>query len=201
MSGRDTGFQKKKKTIKRFEEEMKMKKLIATLLALVLAVSMTAALAEETAGQTFKNDIRFNMDMDQVIQLVNRPNYEIEEEKTRGTTNFWELEYENVTDDNGFAADVKYLFVGNSLVAIHFDMAKGISYEQVKADLTPVYGEAVPFDAAKIGNGKYAVDDDGDLKDCREMIEAEGVTVVLEQDHDGDVDVTFLDLTAAYINN
>ena len=33
------------------------------------------------------------------------------------------------------------------------------------------------------------------------MIEAEGVTVVLEQDHDGDVDVTFLDLTAAYINN
>ena len=59
----------------------------------------------------------------------------------------------------------------------------------------------LPFDAAKIGNGKYAVDDAGDLKDCREMIEAEGVTVVLEQDHDGDVDVTFLDLTAAYINN
>ena len=34
------------------------------------------------------------------------------------------------------------------------------------------------------------------------MIETEnGVAIVLEQDHDGDVDVTFLDLTAAYINN
>ena len=177
-----------------------MKKLIATLLALVLAVSMTAALAEETAEQTFKNDIRFNMDMDQVIQLVNRPNYEIEEEKTRGTTNFWELEYENVTDDNGFAADVKYLFVGNGLVAVHLDMADGTDYEKVKATLVKDASEAVAFDAAKIGNGKFAIDDDGNLKDCKEMIEREGLTIILEQDKDGDVDVTFLNPAAAYIN-
>ena len=40
-------------------------------------------------------------------------------------------------------------------------------------------------------DGKYTV-----------KIETEnGVAIVLEQDHDGDVDVTFLDLTAAYINN
>ena len=33
------------------------------------------------------------------------------------------------------------------------------------------------------------------------MIKTGIVTIVLEQDHDGDVDVTFLDPTAAYINN
>ena len=32
------------------------------------------------------------------------------------------------------------------------------------------------------------------------MIVAEGVVIVLEQDHDGDVDVTLLDPAAAYIN-
>ena len=44
-----------------------------------------------------------------------------------------------------------------------------------------------------------AIDDDGDLKDCKEMIVGNGVTIVLEQDDDGDVDVTFLDPIAAYI--
>ena len=61
--------------------------------------------------------------------------------------------------------------------------------------------EAVPFNAAEIGNAKYVIDDDGDLKDCKEMIKTDLVTIVLEQDHDGDMDVTFLDPTAAYINN
>jgi len=117
-----------------------------------------------------------------------------------GATEFYELEYENVTGADGFAADIKYLFVGNGLVAIHFDMADGTRYEKVMADLVSTYGEAVPFDAAKIGNGKYAIDDDGELEDCKEMIETEYVTIVIEQDKDGDVDVTFLDPTAAYIN-
>ena len=175
-----------------------MKKTFAILTALVMVFAAVAALAEETAPAT----VEFNMDMDQVMQIVNRPNSKIEEEKTRGTVTFWELEYENVSGDNGFTADMKYLFVGNGLVAIHYDMADGTRYEDVKAELTSTYGEAVPFDAAKVGNGKYAIDDDGDLKDCKEMIETEnGMAIVLEQDHDGDVDVTFLDLTAAYINN
>ena len=175
-----------------------MKKTFAILTALVMVFAAVAALAEETAPAT----VEFNMDMDQVMQILNLPNPEIEREKTRGTTEFWELEYDRVTGENGFTADIKYLFVGNGLVAIHYDMAEGTNYEDVKAELTSTYGATVPFDAAKIGNGKYVVDDDGDLKDCKEMIETEnGVAIVLEQDHDGDVDVTFLDLTAAYINN
>ena len=187
-----------------------MKKIFAILTALAMVFTMAAAVAEGTAAEetvvesanpVFYGNIQFNMDMEQVMENVNKPNYEIDQEKTRGTVEFYELEYEHVTAEDGFSADITYLFVGNSLVAIHFDMADGISYDTVKGQLTSTYGKTVPFDATKIGNGKYAIDDDGDLKDCKEMIEAEGVTIILEEDHDGDVDVTFLDPTAAYINN
>ena len=177
-----------------------MKKMMAVLAALAMVfVVATAALAEGSAPTLIKG-VQFNMDMDQVMQAMNLPNPEIDSERNRGTTEFWELEYEHITSDEGFAADAKFLFVGNSLVAIHYDMADGTRYEDVKAALVRVYGEAVPFDAAKIGNGKYVIDDDGDLRDCREMIEAdESLIIVLEQDKDGDIDVTFLDMTAAYI--
>ena len=180
-----------------------MKKLIGTLLILSLAfaVAITAALAEEPATPILIDGVEFNMDMDQVMQLVNRPNPEIDSERTRGGVEFTELKYEHVSDPDGFAADIKFLFVGNSLVAIHYDMADGSSYENVRVALVSTYGEAVPFDAAKIGSGRYAIDDDGDLKDCQEMIEAGNLIIVLERDHDGDVDVTFLDMAAAYINS
>ena len=180
-----------------------MKKMIATLLALTLMVTVaaTAALAEETSAPTFTNGVQFNMDMDQVMQLMNLPNPEIDRERTRGSVEFWELEYENVNGGDGIDADLKFSFVGNSLVAIHYDLDEGTSYESIKDILVKTYGEAVPFDAAKIGNARYVIDDDGDLKDCKEMIVRDDVIVVLEQDHDGDMDVTILDPTAAYINN
>ena len=181
-----------------------MKKTLAILAVLVMVFAATASLAEEPAKMTFSGGVEFNMDMDQVMGLMkelNLPNPEIDREKTRGPVEFWELEYEHVTDSEGYTADVKYLFVGNGLVAVHYDMADGTSYEKVKAQLTGAYGEAVPFNAAEIGNAKYVIDDDGDLKDCKEMIKTDLVTIVLEQDHDGDVDITFLDPTAAYIHN
>ena len=183
-----------------------MKKTLAILAVLVMVFTVSAAaLAEETTGPVFSMGVQFNMDMDQVMQLlkqlVNMPNPEIDREETRGPVEFYELEYEKVTTGEGFTCDVKYLFVGNSLVAMHYDMADGTSYDAIKAQCEELYGKAIPFDAAKIGNAKYVIDDDGDLKDCKEMIEANGFTIVLEKDHDGDVDVTILDPTAAYINN
>lgn len=179
-----------------------MKKTLAILAVLVMVFTVSAAaLAEETTGPVFSMGVQFNMDMDQVMQLVNLPNPEIDREETRGPVEFYELEYENVKTDEGFTCDVKYLFVGNSLVAMHYDMADGTSYDAIKAQYEELYGKAIPFDAAKIGNAKYVIDDDGDLKDCKEMIEANGFTIVLEKDHDGDMDVTILDPTAAYINN
>ena len=179
-----------------------MKKALAILTGLVMVFAVAAAaVAEEPAGPEFSMSIKFNMDMNQVKELVNLPNPEVDTDKTRGSVTFDELEYENVKTGEGFTGDVKYLFVDNRLVAMHFDMKDGTSYDAVKAQAVELYGEAIPFDAAKIGNAKYAIDDDGDLKDCKEMIEAEGFTIVLEQDHDGDVDITILDPAAAYINN
>ena len=179
-----------------------MKKMFAILAAIVMVFAVAAAaLAEEAAEPTFIKGIKFNMDMDQVMEIIDLPNPEIDREKNRGTTEFYELEYENVAGEDGYTADIKFLFVGNSMIAIHCDMADGTDYAAVKAELVKAFGEAIPFNAANIGNAKYAIDDDGDLDDCKEMIEAKGVTIILEQDHDGDIDVTFLDPTAAYINN
>jgi len=180
-----------------------MKKVLAIVAALVMAIGATAAFAEEPAKMTFSGGVEYNMDMDQVRELLQAiegmPTPEIDKDLALGGIEFWELEYENIKSYDGFTADAKYLFVGNSLVAIHYDFAKGTSYDEVKKQLTASYGEAVPFSAAQIGNGKYAIDDDGEVKDCREMIVADGAIFVLEQDDDGDVDVTILDPAAAYL--
>ncbi len=180
-----------------------MKKTLAIIAALVMVFAATFALAEEPAKISFSGGVEFDMDMDQVMELLkaagNMTNPEIDSERTRGTVEFWELEYENVAKD-GYIADVKYLFVGNGLVAIRCDFAEGTSYEAIKKELA-AYGEAVPFDATAIGNARYVIDDDGELRDCKEMILANGATFVLEQDEDGDVELTILDSTAAYINN
>ena len=178
-----------------------MKKLIASLLTLALALvlGLTPVLAEGTAAPEFLGGIQFGMNLDQVMEKFARPNPEIDHEATRGPVSFTELEYEHISDAS-FACDLNFKFVDNALVAVHYDMADGTSYESVKASLERTYGAAVPFNAEKIGNAKYAIDDDGDLKDCKEMIETAGLTIVIEQDRDGDMDVTYLDPTAAYIN-
>ncbi len=177
-----------------------MKKAVA-ILAILVMLFTAAAFAEETTAPTFTGGVSFNMDMDQVMEILNLPNPEIDGPEMRGPTEFYELEYEHVVGGDGFTADVTYLFVGNSLVAVHMDMADGTSYEAVKEELVGMYGEALPFDAAKLGNARYVIDDDGDLKDCREMFELEAMTIVLCRDDDGDVEVFLLDPTAAYINN
>ena len=180
-----------------------MKKVLATLLALTLMVTVaaSAALAEGSAAPTFTAGVQFNMDMDQVMNLVNLPNPEIDRERTRGAVEFWELDYEHVNGGDGINGDMKFSFVGNSLVAIRYDLEEGTNYEAIKDIMVKTYGDAVPFDAAIIGNARYVIDDDGDLKDCKEMIVRDDLIVVLEQDREGDMDVTILDPTAAYIKN
>ena len=180
-----------------------MKRVLATLLALTLMVTVaaSAALAEGSAAPTFTAGVQFNMDMDQVMNLVNLPNPEIDRERTRGDVELWELDYEHVNGGDGFNGDLKFSFVGNSLVAIRYDLEEGTNYEAIKDILVKTYGDAVPFDATSIGNARYVIDDDGDLKDCKEMIVRDDLIVVLEQDREGDMDVTILDPTAAYIKN
>ena len=174
-----------------------MKKLLAILMVLAMVFTMAAAVAEENTF-AFRGNITFGLNMDQVMAAENG-RYEIDNERTRGPVNFDELEYEHVMVDNK-PADLKYLFVGNELVAIRVDFEeRAVSFDQAKADLTARYGEAVPVDLAKLANGIYAVDDDGRLEGRAEAIVSGNVMIIIEEDED-EVDVTFVDLNAAYIN-
>ena len=174
-----------------------MKKMLAILMALAMILAATAALAEENAF-TFRNGITFGMNMDQVM-AAETGRYEIDSENTHGPVSFAELEYEHVMVDNK-PADLKYYFVGNELVAIRVDFEeRAVTFDQVKADLTALAGEAAPVDLAKLANGIYAVDDDGRLEAKAEAITTGNVMIIIEEDKD-EVDVTFVDLNAAYVN-
>ena len=108
-----------------------------------------------------------------------------------------EVEHQNIW---GLRADVNYIFNNDRLVAVHvdFDDNRG-AYDQVTAKLNGAYQVSGAVDLAKLGNGIYAVDDDGRLEGRTECWTDGDVMIILERDHDGDVDVYLVDLTADYI--
>ena len=55
------------------------------------------------------------------------------------------------------------------------------------------------MDLTRLGNGIYAVDDDGRLERKAEAIVYGNVMIIIEADEE-EVDVTYVDLNAAYIN-
>ena len=174
-----------------------MKKILAIVTALTMVFAVATVLAEENAF-TFRNGITFGLNMDQVM-ATETGRYEIDSEHTRGPVTFDELEYEHVSV-NDKPADLTYLFVGNELVAIRIDLEEyAATFDQVKADLTAKYGESAPVDLAMLGNGIYAVDDDGRFEGRAEAIISGNVMIIIEADEE-EVDVTYVDLNAAYIN-
>ena len=174
-----------------------MKKILAIVMALAMVFAAATVLAEENTF-TFRNGVTFGLNMDQVMDMETGA-YEIENEHTRGRVTFYELEYEHTTVDDK-PADLTYLFVGNELVAIKVNLEEhAATFDQVKADLTAKYGEATQVDLAKLGNGIYAVDDDGRFEGRAEAIISGNVMIIIEADED-DVDLTYVDLNAAYIN-
>ena len=174
-----------------------MKKILAIVMILAMVFTAVTVLAEENAF-SYRNGVTFGMNMDQVMETETGL-YEIDSEHTRGPVTFDELEYEHVSV-NDKPADLTYLFVGNELVAIRIDLEEyAATFDQVKAALTEKYGESAPVDLARLGNGIYAVDDDGRLERKAEAIVYGNVMIIIEADED-DVDVTFVDLNAAYIN-
>ena len=180
-----------------------MKKMTAILAALVMVLVMAGAAAEETAPAEYDfYGARFGMNMDQVMAIGFGTRYEIDTEHTHGPVTFGELEYEDVMVDNK-PADLKFLFVGNELVAIRVCFEEHVTtFANVKAELTALGVEPGPVDMAALGNGIYAVDDDGRLETMAEGVVKDGVMFIIEADHDGDdVDVTVLDMNAAYIHN
>ncbi len=175
-----------------------MKKMLSVLVALILTLGLTAALAEETPF-TIRNNVTFGMNMDDVIASEPVRYHEIDNEHAHGGVTFAELEYKHVTENN-VPVEIKYLFVGNELVAVRFNYeARDIGYEQLKADLAAKFGTFSEMDKAALGRGIYAVDDDGRLEGRTEAIVFGNVMIIIEADED-DVDLTSVDLNAAYIN-
>ena len=155
--------------------------------------------ADDYQSAAFKTGAAFGMNMDDVITVLGRAAYKIENDDTLGPVDFTELEYENVTVD-GKHADEHYMFVENELVAIRICFEKGIlTFDQARQDLTAMYGEFQDVDLSALSNGVYAVDDDGKLEGqaAGTVVDDEMMVVIMEDD--GEVEVTFLDLTAAYI--
>lgn len=174
-----------------------MKKLMVVLTVLCLVFSMTA-LAEGNAF-TFPNGAQFGMTQDEVIATEGNARYEVDTEHTRGSVTFTEVEYENV-DIDGMKCDVAYLFLDGKLVAIRADYDdKANTFENAEKYLTEQFGEGQELDLKTLGNGVYAVDDDGHPEAKAKAWVGDGFTVVLEEDDDGDIDVTVVDLTADYI--
>ena len=174
-----------------------MKKILAIVTALTMVFAAATVLAEENTF-TFRNGVTFGLNMDQVME-TETGRYEIDSEHTIGPVEFYELEYEHVSVDDK-PADLTYMFVGNELVAIRVNLEEhAATFDEVKAALTEKYGESAPVDLAVLGNGIYAVDDDGRLERQAEAIVSGNVMIIIEADED-DVDVTYVDLNAAYIN-
>ena len=152
----------------------------------------------EKEAAAFATGVAFGMKLDEVIAAIGKTNYEIDREHTHGPVTFTELEYEHVTV-NGKSADEHYLFAGDELVAIQICFKNGVlTFDQAVADLTKLYGDAQDVDLAVLANGVYAVDDDGHLEGRAAAIAANGMMVVIGEDKD-EVEVTYIDLTAAYI--
>ena len=179
-----------------------MKKLISVLTALCLLCTAFAALSEaaEATEPTFSNGISFGMTVDEVKAIAGTPK-DIDTEHTHGPVTFTKLEYEKVNDPKlNVPADQDFFFVDGKLVAISFEYkTKDISYDAVK-ELLSGYGEFTAADLVLLGNGIYAVDDDGTPEKSILTLTDDKVMIVLELDDDGDdIDVTLVDLTADYI--
>ena len=133
-----------------------------------------------------------------VIATEGDARYEVETERTHGPVTFTEVEYENV-DIEGTKADVKYMFVEDALVAIRVDYdEKAMSYDEIDKTMTAAFGEGAKLDVKVLGNGVYAVDDDGTPEAKAKVWVGDDIMIVVEQDGD-DTDVTYLDMTAAYL--
>ena len=174
-----------------------MKKFFAVLTVLCLVLSM-AALAETVTVFTFRNGVLFGMPQKDVVAAEGKDPHEVDTENTHGPVTFTEVEYEDVKIDD-IKADVKYLFVEDALVAIRVNYDdKAVSYDEIDKTLTAAYGEGANLDVKALGNGVYAVDDDGRPETKARLWNGGDVLIVVEQDND-DVDVTYLDATAAYL--
>jgi fructose-1,6-bisphosphatase-3 len=85
------------------------------------------------------------------------------------------------------------------MMLLHAFKDGAVTFDQAVADLAEVHGQgAIDVDWAALGNGVYAVSKDGKLEGRAAAIAADGLMIVIGELPD-EVEVTFLDLAAAYI--
>ena len=169
-----------------------MKKLLVVLTVLCLVFTM-AAMAESHPF-TFRDGIQFGMTQEEVIAIEGTAPHEVDTEHTRGTVTYTEVEYGDVGDDD-VKGEVTYIFSEDKLAAIRVDFGEnGNTFEEAEEYLTGIFGEGQELDPSILGDAVYAVDDDGHLEAKVEAWEAEDLIGVLEQDEEGEIEVTFVDM-------
>ena len=173
-----------------------MKKFLILLTALCLLCALSFSLAEE-AG--FRN-VQFGMTVDEVIAAEGSARYERDTEHTRGAVTFDELEYEHLTDHEKYIVDIDYLFSEGKLVAarMEYDDDSRVTFDEIKTLLTGELGEPAGLDLAALGDGIYALDDDGRIGNSQASWTVGSALYVLFQEED-DVKLGWIDLSAAYL--
>lgn len=152
----------------------------------------------EKQAAAFTAGAAFGKSLQEIEDALGRADFEVDQEHTHGPVTFTELEYENASLD-GMHADEHYLFVEDKLVAFTICFKDGaVTFDSVVADLSKMYGEAKELDQTVLANGIYAVDDDGKIEGKAVAITVGDMMIVIAEDKD-EVEVTYLDLTAAYI--
>ena len=152
----------------------------------------------EKQAAAFTAGAAFGKSLQEIEDAFGRADFEVDQEHTHGPVTFTELEYENASLD-GMHADEHYLFVEDKLVAFTICFKDGaVTFDSVVADLAKMYGEAKELDQTVLANGIYAVDDDGKIEGKAVAITVGDMLIVIAEDKD-EVEVTYLDLTAAYI--
>ena len=180
-----------------------MKKLFAVMMALCLALC-AVSFAEETAAAPkapvqITPDISFGMSLEEVQKILGSKVHEKKTERTRAGLAFTKLEVEDERV-NTFEADVDYLFLNGKLAAVKVDFEgknKGVK-AAMEEKLNAEYGAAAPVDPSALGKAVYAIDDDGEIEGVAEAWNADPVVIVLEQDHDGEVEMTAVDVSAIF---
>lgn len=171
-----------------------MKKLIAILTALCLALTLTAAFAEQAApNYVVQEGIQFGMNRETLIGQLGTTMYKIDTEHTHGDITFTEVEIED-TNFRGKRADVHFVLYNDVLVAAQVEFDDGaVNYDELLESIKKDVPDAVTYDLAELGKKIYALDDDGRLEGRAQAFEWEKKLLVIEQDKD-DVKLYMLDL-------
>ncbi len=176
-----------------------MKKLIAVITALCLALSLTAAFAEGTTAvdHVVKEGIQYGMTQADVAAQLGNARIEIDTERTHGGITFTEIEVENF-EYRGKRADVHFLFYNDKLVAAHVDFEdNAVAYNELRDMIQKDLPDATPYDLGGLGTKIYALDDDGRLEGMAEAFMVDNKLLVIEQDEE-DVNLYMLDLSSEF---